>query len=45
MVASLLLQRFEMRFADGFEWEKWPETLHDYLVSARGPLMVTVKTR
>lgn len=45
MVMSLLLKKFEMRFAEGFDEDAWPGTLHDYFVSARGPLMVRLRMR
>lgn len=45
MVISLLLRKFELRFAEGFDVEAWPGTLHDYFVSARGPLLIRLQTR
>lgn len=45
MVASLLLHTFEMRFAAGFDHARWPDTLCDYFISARGPLLIDLVAR
>jgi len=45
MVASLLLQKFDMRFADGYSSEKWTEELHDWFVMTRGTLSVVLTPR
>ncbi|PIL33443.1 cytochrome P450 [Ganoderma sinense ZZ0214-1] len=45
MVVSLLVQKFEFAFAEGFDREGWLGTVHDHLVSTRGPLMVRVTER
>lgn len=45
MVASLLIQRFDMSFAKGFDWAAWPGTLRDYFVAERGPLLVVLRSR
>jgi len=45
MVVSHFLQTFDMRFAEGFDHELWPNTLHDYFITARGSLMVVLTPR
>ncbi|KAJ7633021.1 cytochrome P450 [Roridomyces roridus] len=46
MVASTLVKRFEMRFAEGFESTHWDENLHDYMVtSVDAPLLVEISRR
>ncbi|EKM52485.1 uncharacterized protein PHACADRAFT_198544 [Phanerochaete carnosa HHB-10118-sp] len=45
MVVSLLVQKFEFTFADGFDWQAWPDTLRDYFILTRGPLLVTLRER
>ncbi|KAJ7017517.1 cytochrome P450 [Mycena alexandri] len=45
MVACLLLSQLELRFAPGFDVAGWPRQLHDYFITTRGPLMVSVKRR
>ena len=45
MLVSLLLQRFQFRFAEGFDADEWPRTVRDHFVTTRGPLMVTVSAR
>ena len=44
-VMSALVRTFDMSFADGFDWEHWPDTLHDYFVSGRGPLLLQLRRR
>ena len=45
MVVSALVQKFDFAFADGFDRDGWPGTMHDHLVSSRGPLMLKVTER
>ncbi|KAF5384474.1 hypothetical protein D9757_006474 [Collybiopsis confluens] len=45
MVISMLVQKFELSFAKNFDSEKWPETMRDFLTTARGPLKVAARTR
>ncbi|KAJ7137803.1 cytochrome P450 [Mycena epipterygia] len=44
-VVSLLLKTFHLRFADGFDNDKWPEHIHDFFVATRGPLRVNLTPR
>lgn len=45
MTISLLMQKLDFRFADGFDWEAWPRKLKDYFVYSREPLMVMATPR
>ncbi|KAF9075642.1 cytochrome P450 [Rhodocollybia butyracea] len=45
MVISLLMQKFDFNFAPNFDWERWPETMNDFLTTARGPLKMTVRSK
>ena len=45
MFASILLQNFTFSFAKGFDSGAWPDQLHDYFVTTRGPLMLHVERR
>lgn len=45
MVMSILLQTFDFRFADGFDWEKWPERLTTFFVTIRPPIEVSITRR
>ncbi|KAK7037631.1 hypothetical protein VNI00_010847 [Paramarasmius palmivorus] len=45
MVISLLMQKFEFRFKEGFEWQSWPDRIEDYFVALRGPLEIEVRAR
>ena len=45
MVVTLLLQRFEMRFADGFDARMWEQHLEDFYVLANGELPVILTAR
>ena len=45
MVVALLLQKFEMRFADGFDTKMWEEHLEDFFVLANGKLPVVLTSR
>ena len=45
MIMSMLVQTFDMRFADGFDWARWPASYQDYFVSSRGPLLVKLTPR
>ena len=45
MVVCLLVQTFDFAFADGFDKDGWLGTVHDHLVSTRGPLMLRLTER
>jgi cytochrome P450 len=45
MIMSLLLQNFDFRFADGFDWESWPRKLKSFFVTIRPPIKVVVTRR
>lgn len=45
MVMAVLVRKFNMTFAEGSDWKKWPSTLHDFFVSSRGPLLVELSAR
>ncbi|KAG5726032.1 Cytochrome P450 67 [Termitomyces sp. T112] len=45
MVASGVIQKFDIRFADGYEPRFWLQELRDHFVSKRGPLLVTLSPR
>ncbi|KAG6330511.1 hypothetical protein ID866_8578 [Astraeus odoratus] len=40
-----VMQRLEMRFADGYDVERWEKELKDYFVSVRGELPVVIVPR
>ncbi|RDB27055.1 hypothetical protein Hypma_005050 [Hypsizygus marmoreus] len=45
MVSSLILQKFDLRFADGYDSSLWVDQLHDHFVTRRGPLPVALTPR
>ncbi|KAJ8074049.1 hypothetical protein PM082_012341 [Marasmius tenuissimus] len=45
MVMCLLLQRFQFRFAEGFESKTWLAQVRDYFVALRAPLKVEITRR
>ncbi|KAG6902636.1 hypothetical protein C0995_013761 [Termitomyces sp. Mi166 len=45
MVASGIIQKFDICFADGYEPSSWLQELHDHFVSKRGPLLVMLSPR
>lgn len=45
MVVALMLQRFEMRFADGYDPRKWEAGLEDYFIVMNGKLPVVLTSR
>jgi len=45
MLTCLLLSRFDLEFAPGFDTAAWPLQLRDHFITTRGPLMVSVKRR
>lgn len=45
MVIALLVQRYDMRFAEGFDPRAWEDTLEDVLVMKRGELHVIFSPR
>ncbi|KAF8069222.1 cytochrome P450 [Lyophyllum atratum] len=42
MVASAIIQKFDLRYADGFDGSSWEEDLHDHFLTRRGPLLCWV---
>ncbi|KAI5120330.1 hypothetical protein M0805_000390 [Coniferiporia weirii] len=44
-VTALLLQRFEMRFAEGYDVRRWNEDMEDSFVLTVGPLPVVLSVR
>ena len=45
MVVALLMQRFEFRFAGGYDPRKWEEELEDWMVTKLGKLPVVLSHR
>lgn len=45
MVVALLMQRFEIRFADGFDPSRWEEEMEDFFVLKNGKLPVVLTPR
>lgn len=45
MVTSGIIQKFDVRFSDGYDPNSWLQELHDHFVSKRGPLLVTLSPR
>jgi len=46
MVASTLVKKFDIRFADGFRSENWEDQLQDvFVTSIGGPLLVVISRR
>ncbi|KAF5391057.1 hypothetical protein D9757_003983 [Collybiopsis confluens] len=45
MIMSLLLQNFDFRFADGYDWESWPRDLKSYFVTIRPPIQIAITKR
>ncbi|KAJ3781343.1 cytochrome P450 [Lentinula aff. detonsa] len=45
MVMSLLLQTFDFRFADGFDWKNWTKRLTTFFVTIRPPIEVSITRR
>ncbi|KAK7680564.1 hypothetical protein QCA50_016346 [Cerrena zonata] len=45
MFASVLLQNFTFSFAKGFDSDDWPNQMHDYFVTTRGPLLLHAEPR
>lgn len=45
MVAASIMQRFEMKVADGFDLMGWENTLEDYFVIKKGALPVDLTAR
>lgn len=45
MVVCLVLQSLEVRFADGYRWEGWEDSLRDYFTMSKGNLPVVVTRR
>ncbi|KAJ8079726.1 hypothetical protein PM082_016548 [Marasmius tenuissimus] len=45
MVLTMLVQRFDFTFAEGFEWQEWPAKKLDFQLTRSEPLKVVVKPR
>ena len=45
VVVALLVQTFDMRFAPGYDAERWEEDFHDYFVARKGELPVVLSCR
>ena len=45
MVVALLMQRFEMRFALGYDPKRWEEEIEDFFVVKNGKLPVVLTPR
>ncbi|OCB86513.1 high nitrogen upregulated cytochrome P450 monooxygenase 2 [Sanghuangporus baumii] len=45
MVVALLMQKFELQFAPGYDPNDWEEHLEDFFVLCNGPLLVTLTPR
>ncbi|KAJ6632355.1 cytochrome P450 [Mycena sp. CBHHK59/15] len=46
MVTSMLVKKFNIRFADNFDSASWPDCMHDYFVTILGrPLLVVLLPR
>ena len=45
MVVALLIQRFEFRFAEGYDPRKWEEEIEDWMVTKLGELPVVLTCR
>ena len=45
MVVALLVQKFDMRFADGYDSRKWEENLEDWFIVKTGELPVVLSPR
>ena len=44
-IVALLIQRFELQFAPGFNPKEWEDHLEDHFVLATGPLPVKLTSR
>lgn len=42
MLACVILQKFEIRFADGYDPKRWEEEVLDYFVMVKGKLPVVL---
>lgn len=45
MLACLILQKFDMRFADGYDPKRWEEEMLDYFVMLKGKLPIVLIPR
>jgi len=45
MVIALLMQKFDMRFADGYDPRKWEEDMEEWFVMKTGELPVVLSTK
>lgn len=44
MVVAQLIQRFDMRFGEGYDSRKWEESLEDWFVLQSGELPVVLRS-
>ena len=45
MAITMLVQKFEFKFAEGFDWKGWPDRHIDMFVTFSDPLRVKVESR
>jgi len=45
MVVCLVMQRFEIKLAEGYQVERWEEDISDYFVMTKGELPVVLTPR
>ncbi|KAL0057221.1 hypothetical protein AAF712_016146 [Marasmius tenuissimus] len=45
MILTMLIQRFDFAFAEGFEWEEWVAKKVDAFLTENGPLKVVVRSK
>jgi cytochrome P450 len=45
MVVCMLMQKFDMRFEDGFDVKSWEVNMQDYFLTTKGQLPVILTTR
>ncbi len=45
MAIIALMRKLNLTFAEGFAAQEWSDTIEDYLVTFRGPLLVDVSER
>jgi cytochrome P450 len=44
-VVCSVMQKLELRFADGYRWDRWEDTLCDYFTMSKGELPVVITRR
>lgn len=45
VVASYIVQSFDMKFAPGYDWGRWEKGLEDYFAMKKGKLPVVITER